>query len=115
LSSKLGIVGICWLLLNVGIDHFEERVIAWRNRVERFPAGFHELGCRNRRGGFEPDFAVKSCRDTRADAARCVDYFLDQFDGRLRIVVGEKGASGIDNACRLGPRDVKTTVWSGPS
>src|SRR5882724_879971 len=54
LSRKFCVVRVCRLLLDVGVDHLEERIVAWRNRVERFPAGLNELGWRNWWIGFEP-------------------------------------------------------------
>ena len=95
---RVRIVRIGRLLLNVGVDHLEERVVAWRNCIERFPAGLDELG----RGNWRVASSLtlpSGRRDARADASRRVginlERFLDHFDRRLRIVVREEGASGI--------------------
>ena len=113
LSGKLRIVGIGRLVLNIGVDHLEERVVAWRDRVERFPARLHELGLGNLRVGFEPDLAFKRRRDARANASRRVGIdlhrLLDVLDGRLRIVVYKVTARCIDDPVRLRPRYVKAT------
>ena len=108
------IVGVGRLVLDVGVDHLEERVVAWRDRIERLAARLHELGLGNRRVGFEPDLAFERRRDARADASRRVGIdlhvLLDVLDGRLRIVVYKERARCIEDPVRLRPRDVKAAL-----
>ncbi|MCY1508156.1 hypothetical protein D9M68_424570 [compost metagenome] len=113
LACKFRIVGIGRLGLNIGVDHLEERIVAWGDRIERLAARLEELGFRNRRIHFKPYFAFERRCDARADTARRVGIdlhiLLDVLDGRLRIVVYKVTARCIDDPVRLRPRNIETT------
>ena len=118
LAGELDVVAGRRLGLDVGVDHLEEAGVARRDGVEGEAGALDELRLRDLRLARQPHRAGQRLGDAGAVAARHVGVDLQVrlhvLDRRLRVVVDQVGARGIEDVVGLRMRDEVAALGQRP-